>query len=124
MRVPALILVTVRVIVRVPVRMMMRVRMAAVLVRSRVVGPAAGGDALAALTRIDDLEVGRGNAGANDRRHPQLMIDSQRPERFAKPVGGKAGVEERAEQHVAGGARETVEIHHLRHQSRPASLIE
>jgi hypothetical protein len=100
------------------------VRMVAVPVVVRGVRVNVAERRVVASVRIHDFEVRRGDARADDRPDAQLVIDAEAAQRATQPVGRETGVEERAEQHVAGGAGEAIQIHHLCHQRSPASFIE
>src|SRR5690349_9591895 len=71
-----------------------------------------------------DLDVRRRDARTQHFRDAQLVADAEAAKRLAQPVHGQARVDQSAEQHVAGGPGEAVEVHHPRHQSSPASFID
>src|SRR5262249_4339096 len=73
---------------------------------------------------IDHLNMIRADAGAENARNLDLVVDAQRSEGRAKCVQRHTGIQQCAEHHVAGGTGKTVEVHHARHQSRPVSRTE
>ena len=61
-----------------------------------------------------DTKLGRRNAGPEHaiRRH-RTVLDRQAPERGAKAINRQSQIEQRPENHVARGARETIEVSDL-----------
>ena len=65
------------------------------------------------------VELRCGDAGADDALGPDgVAVDRQAAERTSKVLERKTGVEQRAEDHVAGCAREAVEIENR--QAKPS----
>lgn len=63
-----------------------------------------------------DTKLGRRDAGPEHAiRGHRTVLDRQAPERGAQAIDGKPQIEQRPENHVARGARETVEVSDLRH---------
>jgi hypothetical protein len=53
---------------------------------------------------LDHLDMRGRDAGSEHGADAQFVSHAQAAERVAKGIGGQTGVEQRAEQHVAGGA--------------------
>jgi type IV secretory pathway TrbL component len=63
-----------------------------------------------------DAHVRRGDPGTDDARRLERVVDAERAQRAAQGVERQAGVEQRAQHHVAGHAGKAVEIQDARHQ--------
>ena len=94
-----------RVTVRVIVAVMLVVMVVLVRVRMSVI----------ALPCLDDLDVRRGQPGAEHLADAKLVADAEAAEGAPQLVNRQARVDERAEDHVAGRAGETVEVQHRAH---------
>jgi hypothetical protein len=71
-----------------------------------------------------DIDMNGRHTGSQHARRVDLVPDAQVAEGRAQVVNGQARVQQRAEQHVAGGAGETIEVHHPRHGRILDSLID
>ena len=70
------------------------------------------------LVRVD-AEFRRGHAGAQDAIRVDVRVaEGEAAERFSEIRQRQAGVQQRAERHVARNAREAVEIQHAAHRVR------
>ena len=73
---------------------------------------------------VPDLEVSRSDARSDNSRDLDVMVDTQTAECLSQCLHRQTGVEERRQQHVAGRARETLDVHHPRHGPSLDSLME
>lgn len=108
MVVRAIVVIVLMVVRVVPVAMIVRVIVAVVRTWDRVergsIGP------------LDDPELGGRNATAVDPVDGDGdVVELKRGDHVAQPVERKAGVEQRAEHHIAGGAGEAVQIQRTCH---------
>ena len=69
-------------------------------------------------------DVGRVDPGTQNPGRRQIVSDPKSAERLLQRRQRQAGVEQRAEDHVPGRTRKTIEVHHPRHESHPDSFIE
>src|SRR5215471_14835193 len=97
-------IVIVRVIVSVVLIWMIVAVVMVVLVRVRM------SVSVTRLPRLDDLDVRRGQPGAEDLADAEIVADAEAAKGAAQLVDRQARVDERAEDHVAGRAGETVEV--------------
>ncbi len=64
------------------------------------------------------------DAGAHHPLHHELVVNTEAAEGIFQRLQRQARIQERGKDHVAGGAGETVEVQHARHQTSSAFLID
>ena len=74
--------------------------------------------------RSDQRYVRRVDPGTQNPGRRQIVSDAETAERLLQRRQRQAGVEQRAQNHVPGRTRKTIEVHHPRHESHPDSFIE
>jgi hypothetical protein len=72
----------------------------------------------------DQRDVRRVDPGTQNAGRRQIVSNPETAERLLQRRQRQAGVEQRAQNHVPGRTRKTIEVHHPRHESHPDSFIE
>ena len=62
--------------------------------------------------------------GPHDLRDAQIVTDAKASEGLTESFDRQAGVKQRTEQHVAGRAGKTIDVHHACHQITLSSFME